>query len=476
MKLIFYIHRKINVLSILFSFVLFSLGCKKFIEVNSPSTSVNGKNVYVDDANAIAAVTGIYAKLSSSNFSLNLSIYPELSADNYSLYTLENDNFTLYYQNSLTANYRQTTEFWSSLYNYIYLSNAAITGLTSSSGLTPIIKKQLLGETHFLRAFFYFYLYNLYGSVPLALSTDFENNNHLSRSDSVDVYKQILSDLNIADTMLGDKYLDASLVNTTNERVRPNRYAAKALMSRVYLYIKDYEAAEACSSILIDTANLYTSQITIGEVFLKNSSETIWSLQPVRFEVNTDEAAFYTPVGSELNGVKPVYISSGLKAAYEANDLRKNMWIDSISFNGEYYSYPAKYKTLPGTTDLNEYPVVLRLAEQYLVRAEARAALSDVSGSQNDINIIRRRAGLPDIAANTINDLFTAVIAERRVELFSEWGNRWFDLKRTGLINSVMGSASQLKGGVWDKYKSLFPIPSTEIIANGHLNQNVGYN
>ncbi|WP_170302684.1 RagB/SusD family nutrient uptake outer membrane protein [Chitinophaga oryziterrae] len=457
---------------VLLFFCFAESGCKKFIEVEAPITSVNGGNVYTDDANAIAAITGIYAKMSNTGFSLNFSIYPELSADNFTLFTtLQDLNYTLYFQNALNSLYTNSPQFWDDEYNFIYTSNAAISGLSVTNSLTPAIKQRLLGEAYFIRAFHYFYLVNLYGDVPLVLSTNYIDNSKLSKTPIASVYQQMISDLNQAKSLLDDQYVDASILRKTTERLRPNRMAVNALLARVQLFVKNYAAADAASTEVINKTDLYSARIPLNQVFLKNSMETIWALQPMRFEFSTDEANLYIPSES----IGPVYLSASFLGSFEMGDLRRSTWIGELVFDMYDYPYPAKYKALYGSSTLTEYSIVLRLAEQYLIRAEARAKLNDISGSQSDLNEIRHRAGLPNTSANTTEDLLTAILKERRIELFSEWGHRWLDLKRTDLINSVMQKEAPFKGATWQPYMELYPIPYADIKVNSNLTQNTGY-
>ena len=115
--------------------------------------------------------------------------------------------------------------------------------------------------------------------------------------------------------------------------------------------------------------------------------------------------------------------------------------------------------------------MVLRLAEQYLVRAEARVHLNDLDGALVDVNKIRNRAGL-GVASGASNELVLDLIyKERRRELFAEWGHRWFDLKRTGKADAVL---SVIKPG-WQPTDVLFPIPQSELQNNPNMTQNPGY-
>jgi hypothetical protein len=120
---------------------------------------------------------------------------------------------------------------------------------------------------------------------------------------------------------------------------------------------------------------------------------------------------------------------------------------------------------------------VLRLSEQYLIRAEAEANVGDSTDAISDLNVIRARAGLSSYADTTQGSLLSAILHERQVELFTEWGHRWFDLCRSGNAISVMSTVCPQKGGTWNPngYQVLFPIPKTELINDVNLTQNPGY-
>jgi len=136
--------------------------------------------------------------------------------------------------------------------------------------------------------------------------------------------------------------------------------------------------------------------------------------------------------------------------------------------------FTAKYKQKSTNMGpmLAEDDVVMRLAEQYLIRAEANAALGKTSESAADLNVLRRRAGLRDLPSDmTKEQLVLQVEKERRAELFVE-GHRWFDIVRTGRANAVFGAA---KPATWKPHAVLLPIPQAEMDLNQNLVQNPGY-
>jgi hypothetical protein len=467
-------------LSIILPFFAFSLtSCKKFIEVTAPATSTNAANVYADDATAIAVLTGIYGKMSSPLMSTggipSLSLFAGLSADEFTLYKAATGPISFYYSNALTNSNTGTTDFWTSFYPYIFYANSALEGVNNSNSLTPAVKQQLIGEAEFVRAFCYFYLVNLYGDVPLSLQTDFETTSLLPRASKSEVYDKIVSDLRDAENKLSDHFLDATLLQATDARVRPTRWAAAALLSRAYLYSQKWDSAVAEASKLIGNSSQFSLD-TLKGVFLKGSPEAIWQLQPVGFAIkNTQDAFLFIIPSTGLSNLHPVYISPQLLNAFETGDLRRNNWVDSVNIQSSLYYFPYKYKNNVLNSSATEYETVMRLGEQYLIRAEAEAHLNQTQKALTDLNSVRIRAGLTGLTLNTQDEIVKAILHERQIELFSEWGHRWLDLKRTGNADALMSAVTPTKGGNWSPNWQLYPIPFSEIRSNPNLKQNDGY-
>jgi hypothetical protein len=460
-------------------------GCKKLIDVNPPVTSLTDASVYNSEATAISVMTGIYAQMAqTSSYNtqgfMSFNLYGALSADELSLYAGASTTPTSYFKNSLSVN-SAGYEYWNVIYPYIFTCNSEIEGLTKSNTLNSAVKAQLLGEAKFMRGFFYFYLTNLYGDVPLSTASDYLVNASLARAPKSQVYDQIIADLKDAENLLSEKYLDANVLSSTISRVRPTKWAAAAMLARVYLYKGDWANAEAESTIVINSNN-FSLPTDLNTVFLKNSAEAIWQLQPVNKSGslfwNTEDAKLFSlniaPQG--VNSTHIAYLSQFLMAAFELNDKRRTNWVSSFTSGPNTYYFPYKYKVATAASSVTEYIMVLRLAEQYLIRAEARARLNNISGSQTDLNIIRNRAGLINTTANDQSSLITAILRERQVELFTELGHRWLDLKRGGTVDAVMSVVTPLKGGTWQTTDQLYPIPLNDIQRNSNLTQNPGYN
>ena len=454
--------------------------CKKLVEVKAPSTSINSGNVYASDATAIAAITDMYAAISRTALPdggiASISLFPSLSSDELSLYNGSTNNaVNFYYKNQLSDINISSPDFWTSFYHTIYVANSAMEELTKSATLNPAIKKQLFGEAKFMRAFSYFYLVNLYGDIPLAISTDYTMNSSLIRKSKTDVYNQMIVDLKDAQDLLSAQYPDATLLNATSERVRPTKWAATALLARAYLYNGDFSNAENEATTVINNSAVF-SLTTLNNVFLKNSHEAIWQLQPVNAGWNTEDAkAFLLPASGPDAGFNSFYLSPQLLSSFESNDQRKMNWVNSVTVGVNTYAYPYKYKSATFNAPVTEYKMVLRLAEQYLIRAEARARQNKIAEAKDDLTILRNRAGLGAVAANDQASMLHAILKEKQVELFTEWGHRWFDLKRTGNVDVIMNVVTPQKGGSWNTNWQLYPITRNELLANPNLVQNAEY-
>lgn len=447
----------------------FCFSCEDFVEVDLPQSELVGETVYSEDGTAIAAVRGIYSNMISSNYfasgsATSITFLSGLSSDELDNHSTDIDRIALF-NNGLIATNGHVQLTWEDAYKYIYHSNVVIEGLSNSTEVTETIKNQLEGEAKFIRAFCHFYLVNLYSDVPLITDTDYKVNTITSRTSIELVYKQIKDDLNDAQILLADDY---SFSN--GERVRPNKWAATAMLARAQLFTGNWEDAELEASAVIENTTMYNVMTDLNEVFLGNSTEAIWQLKPVLPSLNTNEGLNFILFSTPTN----VALSPTLVNAFEPQDNRLLNWIGSVTPRELTYYFPFKYKVF-FSNQLTEYSMVLRLAEQYLIRAEARAQLNDLAGAISDVDIIRNRAGLPLIhdtnPAISQGDLLLVIEKERQLELFTEWGHRWLDLKRTGRVDEVLGSIKS----DWQSTDALYPIPQSEINNGSNLTQNNGY-
>ncbi len=448
-----------------------SASCKKFVEIGPPKNQVVTTTVFSDSLGATSAVIGMYTSLSPYiGFVFGtgaITAYTGLASDELTINNgLSEEN--QFFSNVIAINNSiNNGNLWDLAYSTIYQANACLEGLAAGNTLSSSLKNQLTGEVKFVRAFIYFYMVNLYGEVPLVTSTSYQVNSHLPRASTDTVIQKIIEDLTDAQNILPENY-------GSQGKIRPNKYTALSLLARVYLYQKEWVQAENVSTQVINSG-MYLLEPNLDDVFLKSSQESMWQMPPYSLQgIETTEGYFFVPTDTT---VIPTYtISQNLLASFDSADQRKIKWLNknTVSINGtptDLY-YPFKYKLgYDGSTSPVENYVVFRLAEQFLIRAEARAQQNNLQGALSDLNVIRNRANLPSVSFNDQSSILNSIQHERQTELFCEWGHRWFDLKRNGTIDNVLS----MEKSNWTPTAKLFPIPIQQIQINPYLSQNQGY-
>lgn len=443
---------------------LIPFGCTEFVEVDPPKNILVSETVFNNPGTVESALANIFYEMReqgmvSGSFGLMtaLSIYSD-EMDYYGTHT----DYSQLYLHDVHASNGVLLSWWTQAYSLIYSANDIIGGVESSNALTKDEKDRFMGQSLFVRAYIHSLLVSLFGDVPYINTTDYLVNNRVSRLSSERAYAKIIDDLVMAVKLLeGQSEL-------SGERILPDHLAAKALLGRMYLYTENWGLAEESASELIGSFDL---EMDLNRVFLKESRETIWQLKPDEEPRNTQEANQL--IIQSIPG-QTYALTDEFLGAFEPDDLRFDHWVDSLQDpnNTTTLYYAHKYKARFTELESLEYSIVFRLAEQFLIRAEARTHLGNIAGAQADLNAVRNRAGLGDISFDTQNGLLDAILRERRVELFTERGHRWFDLNRMGRANEVL---AVLKTG-WEPTDVLFPIPEKELETNPNLlPQNPGY-
>lgn len=439
--------------------------CDSFVDVDIPKSQLTRPAVFESAATANAAVTDIYSKMRDQGLLSGISVGCTSLLGNY---TDELQNFASpgdpsipFFNNALLASNISIENLWNAAYNQIYSANAVLEGLENNNTLNINDKSSLRGESLFIRALIHFYLTNLYGEVPYITTTDYLENKRADKYSTDANYKLIINDLEKAVELLPASYKNL-------DRTRPNQFAVLSLLSRVYLYDGKWAESANAASAVLNATSLYQLEPLLN-VFTKKSKETIWQFQPSRIGKNTDEGSTFT----FITGPPPLFaLTTDLVNSFASTDQRKTAWIKVVSKNSQSWYHSYKYKLNINTSESLEYSIIFRLAEQYLIRAEARAKLGDVIGAKEDLDIIRKRAGLAVNEAISKDEILKAILLERRFELFLEFGHRFFDLQRSKTLNTVLPA---LKPG-WNLEDGLFPIPQNEININPNLlPQNYGY-
>lgn len=464
---------------------LATMSCEDFVDIETPNFQMISEDVFANDKTATAAITGIYNQLMNADFSNgwqnSVTVLSGMSADIIAPRSTTHISYAPFWEHEIsvinTPDALANLELWSSAYNIIYLTNSALEGLDNSTGITDETRNKLKGQALFIRAFTYFYLTLLYGDVPLLLNTDYRNNSIAERNPITQIWEQLSFDLDTAIQLL-EEVTDYP----GGERINVNLYVVMAFRARVYLYEKNWVKAEELSSLVISQTGTYEILDDLEQVFLANSREAIWQITPAGNEggQTTFEANVFIryPIIPGVLVVGDVKLSDDFIEEIDLEDKRLSYWIGKeLNQKGEitnYYSY--KYKAFFSSgQDIPEYSMVLRLAEQYLIRAEARVMQNKISKAIMDVDKLRHRAGIelladtnPEINKDTLLQL---IMEERKKELFAEWGHRWLDLKRTGKASEVLSP----KKTSWQNTDIWYPIPEEERIKNPNLTQNDGY-
>ncbi len=480
--------------------VFTQLSCKKLISIPGPKNTITTTELFVSLDQAETAMAGVYTRMINGDnpdptgsakqvwsagavrLMAGLSsgeLFNSGGPGNMDYYVFSTSKLNLY-------NNPGSLSIWKTAYITIYGVNSIIEGIAASTSpaLSVTARKELTAEAKFIRAFTYFNLVNLFGDVPLALTVDFNKTVNMPRTPQEQVYKQIIEDLKEAQATLRPDYSA-----TSDERVRPNKWAATAMLARVYLYLKEYEKAATEATALINEVGLFGLESDLNKTFQIGSREAIWQMKPYAEQSNLKNATpegFVTIPSPLHTGTATFCLSKHLLDAFEPGDKRRVDWVDSTNNNGDpviggtITFYPTKYKIGRSNGALGvpgEYYMMLRLSEMYLIRAEAAAngAPEGISGAIDDLNEIRWKAGLLKLPATLSKEqVITAIEQERQVELFAEWGHRLFDLKRTNRASAVLQTIP-LKLP-WDgDHQLLYPIPVSEIRSNSALIQNPGY-
>ena len=433
----------------IYLFALLSIGlvssCEQVLD-QTPQTSIEDK--ITDASTARAVLNGAYNGLQSANYlGTRYTLLPDLAGGNLR-HTGTFSDFAQIAGRTILADNAAGTAMWIQIYNSIQRANLIIKFVPTitEAGFTDTEKKQIVAEARALRAFHYFNLVRWWGGVPVVTEPTSKADASLNvpRSSVADVYKQITADLDAA-------FPDLAVTNAS----RITKNTALAMKCRAALYNKDWAGVNTLADQIIAT-NRHTLAAKTTDVFnATNTAESIWELQ---FEATNSNSLAFFMFSTQLGGRNEMRPSPALTAAYALTDNRRILTTS--------YDVQLKYFRVATGTDR---PVMFRLAEVLLNKAEALAEQGKDADALVQLNRIRVRAGLTASPATLVGQaLKDEIFLQRRLELALE-GHYFFDLVRTAR------ASKEFTG--WNDNFSLLPIPDRDIKANPALagQQNPGY-
>ncbi|ANH81431.1 hypothetical protein A8C56_10960 [Niabella ginsenosidivorans] len=423
--------------------ISFFASCKKFLDVESFDAISDEKTIF-DKASAETAVRGAYSAVSLSSYGSSFQTTILLAGSD--IKSLNNAQTDLNIINhDLRSDIAFLSTYWLNFYNAINISNHIIekVPLVNDVALTDEIRDQFLGEAYFIRALSYFDLARVFGNVPIYLTPTLtiEDKLGVPQSNQATVYNQAITDLNQAIELL-----PASVV-----RNRARKSTAYALRARVNLYLKKYQEAENDATEVINN----TSYQLIKP--FKLAGGTAESILELSYNDNNTNPAF----GLWNTSNRALEPKSEIHSLLNDKNIGGGRKILSVQSSLGIVGAICPTKTSPA--------YLIRTAEVYLIRAEARASRQtpDLTGALADLNAVRERSEVPLATVKDKEGLLLAIENERRIEFALE-PHRWFDLTRTGRAAAVLGATNP--------QKYIFPIPESEILADPSLVQNPSYN
>lgn len=440
-------------------FLLLLGSCKKFLET-APQQQVDESQAITNAASAGTATNGMFNLLASNGYyGSNFPALSYLSAGDIQWTGSQADPREITSRLTTAAN-GYVGSAWTAIYRTISSANYIINKVpgVSDPQFSTALRNQYLGEAHFVRALAYFDLARGWGGAQLILTptTTSADNTNIRRSTLAETYAQVLNDLNTAE----------ALVPTAVNRNRVSQRTVWALKARFYLYQQEWTLAEQFATQVL-TSSDYSLVRPYNAFFANNAastSESIFELAYTVSNTNNHSNWWLPPV---LGGRREWAPSDALVRLLNdpAVGGTRNSLIAQTAAPGNLWYGRLYYRTPVGT----DPAYIIRVAELYFIRSEARARLGNLNAAFSDLNLIRERAGVTPLSPGTLNSLLLALEAERRVEFPFE-ADRWFNLVRTDRAQTVLSLP--------DKHLYLFPIPYNETLVDPNLageNRNPGY-
>ncbi|RAJ00497.1 SusD-like starch-binding protein associating with outer membrane [Chitinophaga skermanii] len=457
---------------------------KDFLDTN-PQQNTDADMVIKDIASTRAAINGIYSLMQNlNNYGRTTILLPDIMSDNAFISKKNQNRYLSYDQYITTESESYAAGQWNQLYRVIANTNLLIAKAEAntypSSDSAEV--QHIIGEAYALRALAHFNLVRFYAlpynatptadhlGVPVVTKNATSKEGIISpkRNTVKEVYTQIISDFNTAmqrmpRTPVGFK---ASM------RGKMGYYGTKALLARVQLYREDYVAADSLANDVITKGGfaLITRDKLIDDSKKQNSTESIFEIQFNTLDNLGSDALvnIYWQSGSYGDALS----TEDLFNAYTATDIRKTFITKGKRSGGENPAWLVTKYT--NNTNFEEPSRVIRLAEVYLIRAEARAHTGKEALALADLNTIAARGDDKLVPYDVVGTALTdAILNERRKELAFE-GHRLFDLTRTKKSFTKYRSATTIAIN-YPNGRTILPIPQAEMKANTNMEQNDAY-
>lgn len=447
-------------------------GCEEVLEVE-PTTAIEVDGAVVDFTTLDRAALGAYSALQDDDYyGLRYLLYQGLYADNLSFAgTFTTDREVA--SRRINASNLQISSTWAGIYTAINRANIVIRDaerLASSSEITAEESDQIIGEMKFIRALGHFDLVKVFGGVPVVTTptTTIGEIQQLPRATEAEVYDAIIADLQDA---------EAALAGTSGND-RATDLAASALLARVYLQRGNNDAAAAKATEVIES-EVYTLVPNFEALFTQEGGpEAIFELN---FTLN-DANGLGTASDPTTSGQRFYLSAEAYNALLESDTLAQDASTPLANYNDERFEATTRIERnrrrlvkYDDVTNNADNVIIIRLAEMYLIRAEALARMASPSAPASaqvisDINMIRERAGLPPVVVLTNAAALEEVLEQRRLEFIGE-GLRFIDLKRYNILCEEVGFCEE----DGEEFRMLWPIPLQQIETNPNLTQNPGY-
>ncbi|MBP7821356.1 MAG: RagB/SusD family nutrient uptake outer membrane protein [Saprospiraceae bacterium] len=357
--------------------------------------------------------------------------------------------------------------------------------------LPEVDKNRFIAEAKFIRAYLYWNLVRTFGGVPkidkvLESQADIETSS--VRVSESEIYDFIISDLTDAIS-----YLPSDVPAAENGR--PSKYAAYALLAKVYLYQKNWSMSLSNVDAVISSGrfSLIEDYAQIWRESGEFSSESIWEVNCIATNPPKGIQGYTEVQGMRGSGEGDFgwgfnVPSTLLYNSYEPGDKRRDatflrsgstLWdgyVTSSSLPNPYYNYKAYVSKIAESYfdrgNSNKNLRVIRYGEALLIKAEVENELGNIDAAKVALNLLRHRAGLGDVVASDQNEMRDKIYHERLVEMAMEH-DRIFDLRRTGRAGEVLRAAGK---NYVDGKHDLFPIPQRQIdLSGGKITQNPLY-